>query len=131
VEDEEFRLSLGEATQKKIAETHWPNNWQHRLEDVYRCALSVPQVNHSMTVIEQMFIGEPDVFLPVVQGGNFNLDWMIQFYMGIMPWSLRWHFWKELSKKYGFRYPLSLLLPEWLYRRYLSFKLNWQKIWKV
>jgi hypothetical protein len=131
VEDEEFRLSLGEATQKKIAETHWPNNWQHRLEDVYRCAMTVSTVNKSMTAMENMFIGEPDIFLPIVHGGDINFDWVIHTYMGIMPLSLRWLYWKRLYRKHASSYSLSFLLPQWLYRHYIRFRLTLKSIFGV
>jgi glycosyltransferase involved in cell wall biosynthesis len=128
VEDKEFRRSLGEATRKKIAETHLGDNWQQILEDLYERAVIVPKVNKTTTAIDQMFMGEPDVFLPTVHGANFNSDSLISFYMRNMPFDLRWYHWQRLGKIHACRYPWSYLLPEWLYIRCSRFRLSLKKI---
>jgi glycosyltransferase involved in cell wall biosynthesis len=128
IEDEKLRQSLGEATSKKIAETHWGNHWQQKLENLYMSAMSIPKVNRTMTAVDQMYIGEPDTLIPIVHGGNCDVDYVIQIYMGILPLSLRWQHWQRFYQKYSSRYSLSFLLPEWLYRQYLNFRLTLKNI---
>lgn len=135
VADEEFRLSLGEATRNKIAETHLGNNWQNILEDLYMRAvtLSKSKINRDMNVIDKIFISEPDVLLPIVHGDKdkFNFDLIIQPSMGILPMSLRWFHWKRFRKNYASRYSLSFLLPEWLHIKYLRLKKTLKSSYKL
>lgn len=132
VEDEEFRLSLGEATRKKIAETHWGNYWQPMLENLYMRAATVPRVNRTMTAMDQIFLGEPDVFLPRIHGNQGNSDsiiyWLIIGYMRTMPFGQRWHYWNKLGKKNSSRLPFSLLLPEWFYLRFYPFRIRYLRL---
>ncbi len=123
VEDEEFRLALGEATRRKIAQTHWGNNWQCILEKVYLHAATLPRVSRTLASKDQIFLDEPDVFLPRVHGRDFDVDHIIQSSMRIMPFTQRWLQWLRLGKSNGFM-PFSLLLPEWLYIRYIRFRIG-------
>ncbi|GJD16219.1 hypothetical protein RIVM261_011750 [Rivularia sp. IAM M-261] len=126
IEDEEFRLNLGEATREKIAKTHSGSNWRHSLENIYARATTLDAVKaHSPT--DQIFLGEPDVFVPSIHGGNdFDLDDLIRFNLEVMPFTQRLHHWLRLVKKYGFHNNFGrfgqfrLLVPEWLYSRYIS-----------
>ncbi|MFH7024937.1 MAG: glycosyltransferase [Heteroscytonema crispum UTEX LB 1556] len=118
--EEEFRLSLGEATRRKIAQTHWGNNWQRSLNDVYVLATTLPRVTLTPDVKDKMFLGEPDVFLPVVIGKDFDFDGMIQSRLTIMPFSERLRHWLRLVKKYGVHRRIGLLFPEWFHLRYYS-----------
>jgi glycosyltransferase involved in cell wall biosynthesis len=121
VEDEEFRLSVGEATRKKIVETHWGNNWQRFLEDVYVSAANIPKVTALSDPIDRMFLGEPDVFLQRIYSiDDFSLDDLIESNIAIMPLGQRLHHWFRLVKKHGFHNSFGrfsrfgLLVPEWL-----------------
>ncbi|MBD2501517.1 glycosyltransferase [Anabaena azotica] len=122
IENEEYRLSLGEATKNKIAQTHWPANWQLALENLYAQATIIPRLSERSPLKDQMFLGEPDLFLPQVHGWKFDLDLAIQPYLTSMPFTQRLYHWWQLAKKYGFNNRLSLLLPSWLYSYYQKLK---------
>jgi glycosyltransferase involved in cell wall biosynthesis len=108
IKDEQFRLSLGEKTKRKIANLHTENHWQRSLEEIYIRAANVPKNNiNSDTTDDQMSIGEPDVFLPHIYGWDVNLDWLIC----LMPIKQRLRHWLKIAKKYNWRTSINLLLP--------------------
>lgn len=123
VEDEEYRLTLGEATRKKIVDTHTANQWQRFLENLYQLAATVPRVKKSSLAIDQMFIGEPDVYIPSVHGMNFDIDSLMKFHLTLLPIKERWSQLFRLAKKPSFYNegdrlsPFKYLLPEWLLYR--------------
>lgn len=124
VEDEEFRLSLGEATSTKLAQTHWGANWLHSLENVYMRATTLPRVTTDSDSTVEMFLDEPDVFSCNNLGlGNANLHKIMHWQMPLMPLEQRVHLWFSLVKQHGFRNnPLNLLLPEGFRSRYHSLR---------
>jgi hypothetical protein len=122
IEDEEFRLSLGEATKNKIAQTHWASNWQSALENVYTRAITVTPLTALLASKDNMFLGEPDVFLPSVYGWYLDFTLAIQPYLTYIPLTQRLSHWYKLVKKHGLRNRISLLLPNWLYLRYEDWK---------
>ncbi|BAY31545.1 family 2 glycosyl transferase [Nostoc carneum NIES-2107] len=123
VEDEEYRLTLGEATRKKIVDTHTANQWQRFLENLYHLAATVPRVKKSSLAIDQMFIGEPDIYIPSVHGMNFDIDSLMKFHLTLLPIKERWSQLFRLAKKPSFYNegdrlsPFKYLLPEWLLYR--------------
>ncbi|WP_341524660.1 glycosyltransferase family 4 protein [Nostoc sp. UHCC 0302] len=124
VEDEEFRLSLGEATRRKIEETHTASNWQQSLEEVYLRATTLPRITVTSAPQDEIFIGEPDVFLQkVCPFNNLDLEQLIFDRVGVMPFDKRFSCWLRQIKMGNFeRMSLtSLLVPEWLYRRLQKF----------
>lgn len=120
IEDESFRLSIGESTRKKIAEIH-RESWQQSLENLYSLAIHVPKVTLSSVSDDQQFLGEPDVFFPYFfEQKDFDIDWLFHTRFGIMPIDERLHLWIRFVRKYGFsrftRFSwLSTLFPEWMY----------------
>lgn len=125
VEDEELRLSLGEATRRKILEIHTGSNWQRSLENVYLRAVTLSQVSIPPDPKDRMFLGEPDVFVPRVYGRDFDLDRLIQSHLTIMPLAQRLRHWLRLVKKYGiYKDSLSrfgritFLVPDWFRYRF-------------
>lgn len=123
IEDEERRLCLGERTKRKIAETHWGNNWQHSLNEIYSHAVTVPRVTVTSDAIDRMFLGEPDVFIPRIHPTDIDSGKMIQCYLPMMPTGQRLCYWLSLVKKYGLHNnPVNLLLPEWFRLRYYSLR---------
>lgn len=124
IEDEEFRLALGEATKNKIAGAHWGSNWQRALENVYTCATTLRQESVPLAAPDQIFLGEPDVLLPSVHGRYIDVTLAMQPYLKFMPLTQRFYHWYRLVKKHGFRHRISLLLPEWLYLRFHSWKMG-------
>lgn len=118
VADEELRLSLGEATRRRIVEVHMGSNWQHNLEEVYTRAATLPRVKVTSSPMDQMFITEPDVFWIRDHSWNCELDDMIQPRLPIMPFEQRLYHWMRLAKKHGWQNQISLLLPEWFRLRY-------------
>jgi len=124
IDNEEFRLSLGEATKNKIAQIHWPENWQSALEDLYIRATSLPPITSTLNPKDKIFLGEPDVFLPIVHGSYFDLTQAIQPYLKFIPFTQRVNYWYKLVKKYGLRNRISLLLPSWFYTLYHNWKVK-------
>jgi len=130
VRDENFRLSIGEATRKKIIETHLGNKWQHNLENIYMRAFNMPITYKNNATKDQMSTTELDCLLPIVQGGNLDVDSVMHHYMRVLPISLRWHHWKRFSQNFKYYYPLGLLSPEWLYIYYVRLKLIFKRFIK-
>jgi glycosyltransferase involved in cell wall biosynthesis len=119
VEDEDYRLSLGEATRSKISETHWGNNLQHFLNDIYYNAATMPRPTINSNVTDEMFIGEPDVFLPKIHGTDINIKKLVQWYIKFMPLPERFYYWLKFLKKHGLHNnPIKLLVPEWISYHY-------------
>ncbi|BAY94738.1 MULTISPECIES: glycosyltransferase [unclassified Tolypothrix] len=121
IEDEKFRLFLGEATQRKITETHIGNNWLKLLNDIYFHASILPRVNIQSPVKDMMFLGEPDVFFPRIHGFKVEIEELFRWHLNVMPADLRLRFWIDDIKKNGFTglSQLKYLLPEWLKFFYL------------
>jgi glycosyltransferase involved in cell wall biosynthesis len=124
IEDEEFRLTLGEETRKKIVETHTGEFWQKHLEKVYSYADTKPKEIIKSVPKDQIFVGEPDVFINSIHGlWNDNIDWVLQPRMPILPLSHRLRFWWGQIKKNGFgrRGRISILIPQWFYRGFNAY----------
>jgi glycosyltransferase involved in cell wall biosynthesis len=120
IEDEEFRLSLCEVTRKKIAETHTQDFWQKSLQKIYDRVTSKNEAVIISDSLDQMFTGEPDVFIQHIHGlPDITFDWVIQERLPMLPIAHRLQLFLELSKKHGFfrRGLINLLLPYWLYWR--------------
>lgn len=126
IEDEKFRLALGEATKNKISETHWPNNWRSALENVYTVATTIKPITVSLAPKDQMFLDEPDVFLPNVHGWCCDFTLAIQPFLTFIPFTQRLHYWYKLVKKHGRQNRLSLLLPNWFYSLYRDLKISFK-----
>ncbi|PSB15639.1 glycosyl transferase family 1 [Phormidesmis priestleyi ULC007] len=117
IENEAYRLSLGEMTRQKIEETHWGSNWQSSLENVYANAIALPRVVVPSDSTDKIFLGEPDIFLPLIH--KTSLTQIIHWHMSLLPLMERLHLWLRLIKKNGLRNtPSNLLMPEWLRSRY-------------
>jgi hypothetical protein len=121
VENEEYRLSLGEASRDKIAANHWGENWQRLLEDIYSQAMTVPQQTIIPQGIAEMSLGEPDVFLPSVN--RTEICTVVHWHLPLMPFVQRWRLWLSLVKKYGYQNnPPNYLLSEKLRSFYYSWR---------
>lgn len=121
VEDETFRLSLGETTRSKIAANHWGENWQQILESVYHQAVTVPRQTIIPDGVTEMSLGEPDVFLPSVN--HTEIYTVIHWHLSLMPLRQRLILWLSLVKQYGYQQnPLNSLLPEKLRSHYYSWR---------
>ncbi|KJH73155.1 glycosyltransferase [Aliterella atlantica] len=111
IEDEQFRLSLGEATKIKIAQTHWGDNWQSALNELYAHVAALPRKTATLDIIDETSVGEPDVFLPSVN--QTNVKTVMHWHMPLLPLPQRLSLWLSLVKKYGFRNnPLNTLMSE-------------------
>lgn len=121
VEDETFRLSLGETTRSKIAANHWGENWQQILESVYHQASTVSRQTIIPDGVTEMSLGEPDVFLPSVN--HTEIYTVIHWHLSLMPLRQRLILWLSLVKQYGYQQnPLNSLLPEKLRSHYYSWR---------
>ena len=123
VENEELRLSLGEATKSKIEKTHWGTNWQSTLNDIYSYAMTVPKVTYNPNTVarentvDKVCLSEPDVFLPSIN--SVDTDSILHWQMNLIPFDERLRLWFRLIGKGGFRNnPLNLLLSEHSRNRY-------------
>jgi glycosyltransferase involved in cell wall biosynthesis len=121
VEDETFRLSLGEATKRKITETHIGNNWLKLLDDMYFRTIALPRLTIQNPHTDRMFLGEPDAFFPRIHGFKLEMEQLLRWHLNVMPPGLRFRFWINDLKKHGFSgfEQLKYLLPEWLKFFYL------------
>lgn len=129
IEDESFRLTLGEVTRKKIADVHWGINWQSILENIYDRVVTLPEFNTQKISSDEMFLGEPDILMPHVHGGfDFCIDDLIQSHLTIMPLDQRLYHWVKLVKKYGLSNSFGrlgqfrFLVPEWVYYQYVRWR---------
>jgi glycosyltransferase involved in cell wall biosynthesis len=133
IEDEQYRYELGERTRKRIVNVHSGVGWQGRLENVYRHACQLAASHDQTIAAEEMFIGEPDVYIPRIQGAadhlesrERDLDGMLESLIRIMPFDERMRQWIRLaSAADGFPYTdrvasLKYLIPEWLIGRMKS-----------
>jgi glycosyltransferase involved in cell wall biosynthesis len=117
IENESYRLALGERTRQKIEAMHWGNHWQGFLEEMYTRAMELPRFQLPLNLEDEMFLGEPDVFLPLIH--KTNLTQVLQWHMSLLPSRERLHLWLSLTRKNGLRAtPSNLLMPEWLRSRY-------------
>jgi glycosyltransferase involved in cell wall biosynthesis len=122
IEDEKFRTSLGEATRQKIVETHTKSYWQQSLQEIYNHAALKPKES-IVASKDQMFIGEPDVFIHRIHGwDNDYFDWVIQARLPMLPLAHRLHLWLGLVKKHGLRHRIMLIMPRWLQAMYCSLR---------
>ncbi|MBW4646943.1 MAG: glycosyltransferase family 4 protein [Goleter apudmare HA4340-LM2] len=101
IEDQTFRLSLGQATKSKIEAVHWGENWQNVLNEVYHQAITLPAVLLPLASVDKVFLNEPDVYLPLVNGMEINR--VIQSHLPYMPFRHRLFMWLSMVRKYGLR----------------------------
>ena len=121
VKDAEFRRSLGEATQRKIVETHQGAGWQDSLNHVYSQVSKMTRITIDKDTIDVMFLGEPDILMPHVHDIDITPDKLIEWHITLMPFGERLKYFFKLSQKKGFRNsPFNLLLPEWFRSHYYS-----------
>lgn len=117
IENEEFRIFLGEKTKQKIEENHWGRNWQRFLEDVYSEVLSLPETTICFNSKDEMFLGEPDILLPRIH--RTDVKQVIEWHLSLLPLQERLKAWFSLGETYGFgKVPINLIMPEWLRSRY-------------
>jgi hypothetical protein len=120
IEDEKFRLSLGERTKKQIEEIHIGSNWQQSLEKIYSHAVSIPPVKVISYPRDQISIEEPDSFVQkICPFKTPDIEKLTIDRVRLMPFNKRFLFWFRHIKNrtFGRTGNISFLLPEWLYRR--------------
>jgi glycosyltransferase involved in cell wall biosynthesis len=125
VEDENLRLSIGELARSQIAANHIADNWQKALNNIYFSADTLSRVTKTVDFqsesLSEMFLGEPDIFLPSVN--NTKITTVIHWHLALMPIAERLSLWFTLVRKYGFHdNPLNSLLPQKLLVRYYSLR---------
>jgi glycosyltransferase involved in cell wall biosynthesis len=101
IEDENFRLSLGQATKSKIEAIHWGEGWQNILNKVYHQAVTLPVVVPPLDSVEKLSLQEPDVFLPSINGIEINK--VMHSHLPYMPFRYRLFIWLGLVRRYGLR----------------------------
>lgn len=118
IDDEQYRLSVGEATKLTITETNMAHHWQSRLNEIYELAAVVPKVRIPSTVMDKALFGEPDIFISDIYGGTYPFSYLVRFQLRIMPTFDRLKHYLSLLRseeirQFGGIEPLHLL-PEWL-----------------
>jgi hypothetical protein len=118
IEDEQFRLSLGERTKKQIDEIHIGSNWQKSLDKIYSYAVTMTPLKVVSDPLDQISNGEPDIFLEKVFIFNDpDLEKLILDRVRLMPFQKRFSFWFRQIKNGNLdRGKISFLLPEWLWQ---------------
>jgi hypothetical protein len=101
IEDQNFRLSLGQATKSKIEVNHWGESWQNALDKVYHQAVTLPIVAPPSASVDEVSLNEPDVFLPSVNGIEINK--IMQSHLPYMPFRHRLFLWLDMVRRYGLR----------------------------
>jgi glycosyltransferase involved in cell wall biosynthesis len=137
VEDKAYRLSLGEATRKQICDEHLGSNWQSSLEEIYAKATSLPRLTAKLDQRDEMFLGEPDVYLEHIfrhACGHDKIDPenLKKWYM--MPFADRFRFWTKLIKMNGFGKIgwIDVLMPQWLYWNFRKYVIeSVKKVYKA
>jgi glycosyltransferase involved in cell wall biosynthesis len=124
IENEEFRLSLGDATRKKIVETHMGKNWLNSLDNLYKRAANLPRINFNHIPIDKPFIGEPDIFYHRIFDVEMetSADLSLATYLRLLPLDERLRVWSKLVQKYAFRDGrANLWLGSWLPESFLHY----------
>lgn len=121
-EDEEFRLSLGEETRRKIEETHLGVNWKCCLEDLYLRTANLPRVTLSSDLKDRISTSEPDILLEKVMPFTLDINKLTLDRVRSQPFSRRFFIWLKQIKNgnFGRIGNISFLLPEWLYRHLIK-----------
>jgi hypothetical protein len=123
IEDESLRLSLGEATSRKVRETHTKDFWQKVLQKIYAHTMTISRVVPTSERIDQINIGEPDIFIPHLHGwSDIFLDSATQARLHMIPLAHRLQLWFRLVKKYGLRHRIMLLMPQKAQSIYSQYK---------
>lgn len=133
IEDERYRREVGEAASRRIAELHVGSAWQRRLTDIYRLAAALPRLPDRPAAADEMFIGEPDLYIPPIHGTAdpadstaTDVDRMVESLIRMMPVRRRLLQWLRLAARAeGFCQAgrvagLKYLAPEWLVGRIRS-----------
>lgn len=123
VEDEKFRLSLGEKTKQQIEKIHTGDNWQKSLDAIYERAIDLPRMVLLSELKDEVSISEPDVLLQkICPFQKADLDELILKRARLMPLNKRFLIWfKQIRKgKLGRMGNISLLFPSWIYVRIAS-----------
>lgn len=133
IEDERYRREIGEATRRKITEIHVGSGWQRRLNEIYSLALRLPRSGGERGADDEMFIGEPDIYIPRIHGASDpsesadrDIDGMIESIIRIMPLDQRLIQWIRLATtaggfcQAGRVAALKYLAPEWFVGRLRS-----------
>lgn len=124
IENEEFRLNLGQATRDKIVSTHVGLDWQKFLEELYsRVSMSYRPLKMSAhqnhRSFEELDILCSNVFQNASGSGVMNPNEMIQNNVQFLPFDQRLRIWFRsiTTRKVGPLGRISLLLPLWLHWR--------------
>jgi hypothetical protein len=133
IEDRQYRCAIGRRTRQRILDIHTGIEWQRRVEHIYREAYRFSASHNQPTATEEMFIGEPDIYIPRIHGAadesegrEHDLNRMIESLIRIMPVEERVRQWIRLAvAENGFHNAdrfssLKYLLPEWLVGRIKS-----------
>jgi hypothetical protein len=122
ITDESHRYELGAALQRQIAASHIQDAWLDKLEALYRQALTAPR-HGGATGADQLFKGEPDVFIQAIHGGQpdgeRDRNRLLKYELGLLGTRARlrewWRLWRLGELRDADRYgPAVRLLPEWL-----------------
>lgn len=124
IEDADYRLALGTATQCKIEATHRGDDWQQELEGVYERAYALPPVCPPPEgVRDRMCTAELDLLMADVHGVDCDPDLLLRSQLRYLPPDRRVREWLSLSCRGGFAdqgvlRALRYLVPEWIIARH-------------
>jgi hypothetical protein len=128
IEDAEFRLRIGENTRKKIFDTHTGRGWNYWLQRLYNKAFSVLPITATLSTVDQMHIGELDVFLNHLYSRNFlDLGVMIEGACRALPYTSRLRLLLKILKL-DQSFSFGMFLPGWLEARIEGYMKGWRKL---
>jgi glycosyltransferase involved in cell wall biosynthesis len=132
VENEDFRLSIGEKTRKKIEQIHTANNWQKNLEHIYLRATTLPRITVTSTSQDEIFVGQPDIFFPkVLPFNNIDVEQLFLNRVGLMSFDKRFSCWFRQIKMGNFKRMtlINLFVPEGFKNRSWHYRLLHKFYW--
>lgn len=122
VEDENYRMNLGDLTRKNICESHVGVNWQRSLEELYCRAIGLPRNRELSSFVDELRIEELDMFMPYIHntmcdGRVRELPDLLRSRLRVMPLAQCARHWFNLSKGRGVgRWVdgMPYMVPEWV-----------------
>jgi len=117
IENEKYRLDLGEETRQSISSLHGGALWNQSLNALYHQASNTPPLEWAIAKHDESLVDGLDFSLSQLQKDEPGLDDILKFHLRILPLDLRMRGWVDVVQKKHTFLP-GLLLPEWIGSRF-------------